>query len=117
MQNKPHLIGQRRAATGPVGRQLALVPLDQILGLTACAVEAVIEPRCGTEFDVGDDVADIETFPRRLDPRHDPAGMRPGFGGIARLDVVAHHIQVGSRTPDAHIVGLGEDLSSQNRVG
>ena len=44
VQNQTHLIGQRRAATGPVGRQLALVPLDQVLRLTACAVEAFIEP-------------------------------------------------------------------------
>jgi hypothetical protein len=44
MQDEPHLsnidpvvrIGQRRTATGAVGGELALVALDQVLGLTAC---------------------------------------------------------------------------------
>ena len=44
VQDQPHLVGQRRAATGAVGGQLALVPLDQVLRLTARAIEAFIEP-------------------------------------------------------------------------
>ena len=67
--------------------------------------------------DIGNDVANIETFPRRLDPCHDAAEMQPGFGGIASLGVVAYHIQIGDRTPDAHVIGLGEDLSDEDRVG
>src|SRR5208337_5657941 len=80
-------------------------------------VETVIKPRGGTVGDVGNDVANIETFPRRLDPCHDAAEMRPGFGGIASLGVVAHQVEFGGRTPDAHLIGLDEDLSGQNRVG
>ena len=75
MQDQSHLIGKRRTATGPVGGQLALVPLDQVFGLSACAVEAVIKPPGSTVGDVGNDVAYVEAFPRRLDPRHDTAGM------------------------------------------
>ena len=42
--------------------------------------------------------------------------MGPGFGGIERLGVVAHHIQVADGASDAHFVGLGEDLGGQDRV-
>jgi hypothetical protein len=34
VQDQSHLIGERRAATGAVGCQLAFVPLDQVLRLT-----------------------------------------------------------------------------------
>ena len=42
MQDKPHLVGERRAATGAIGRQLRLVLLDQVLGLSAGAVDCLI---------------------------------------------------------------------------
>src|SRR5579872_7181764 len=42
MQHKAHLIGACRAATGAVGGELALVQLDQVLGLAACAIERVV---------------------------------------------------------------------------
>src|ERR1700733_9675849 len=91
--------------------------LDQVFRLAASAVEIVIEPLWGTVCDIGDDVANVEAFPRRLDPRHDAARMRPGFRGIAGCDIVAHHIEVAERAPDAYRIGLGEDLSCQHRVG
>ena len=69
VQDEPHLIGQRRAATGAVGGKLGLVQLDQVLGLAARAVEALIQPPGGAAADVGDDIADIETLPRGLDAR------------------------------------------------
>src|SRR5271156_1975589 len=62
-------------------------------------------------------MADIEAFPRRLDPCHDAAGMRPGFRAIAGLGVVTHPVEVGGRTPDADIVGLVEDLTGKDCVG
>ena len=43
-QVQPHLIGQRRAATGAVGGKLGFVQLDQVLGLAARAVETLIRP-------------------------------------------------------------------------
>jgi hypothetical protein len=106
VEDQSHLVGQWRAATGPVRRQLALMPLDQVLCLSTRAVETVIEPLGGTIGDVGNDVADVETFSRRLDPCHDAAGMRPRFCTITRHGVVAHHIQIGGRAPDTDVIGL-----------
>ena len=42
VQDEPHLVGQRRAATGAIGRELRLVLLDQVLGLPAGAVDRFI---------------------------------------------------------------------------
>jgi hypothetical protein len=33
MQNKPHLVCERRSPTGAIGRQLRLVLFDEVLGL------------------------------------------------------------------------------------
>src|ERR1035437_9515743 len=38
VQHEPHLVGERRAATGAVGGKLSLVQLDKVLGLTAGTV-------------------------------------------------------------------------------
>ena len=67
VQQQPHLIGQRRAATGAVGGELGLVQLDQVLRLTAGAVETFIQPPRSAAADVGDHIADIEALPCGLD--------------------------------------------------
>src|ERR1700755_2563177 len=38
VQDQSHLVGERRSATGAIGRQLRLVLLDEVLGLPAGAV-------------------------------------------------------------------------------
>ena len=77
VQKQPHLIGQRRAATGSIGGKLGLVQLDQVLGLAAGAVEAFIQPPRSAAPDVGDDIADIETLPCGLDACGDAAWPWP----------------------------------------
>src|SRR5208283_1066962 len=104
------------AATGAVGGQLALVPLDQVLGLSACAVDGAIERLRVAARDAGDDVTDIQTLAGRLDARHDAAGMGPGFGGVAGLGGVAHGVEDADRAPGAYLVGLGEDQGVQRFV-
>ena len=47
--------------------ELALVQLDQILRLAARAIEAFVEPFGRAVLEVGDDEADVEAEPRRLD--------------------------------------------------
>jgi hypothetical protein len=42
-KDQAHLIGERPAATGPIRRKLALVPIDQVLRLPVGAVEIVID--------------------------------------------------------------------------
>src|SRR5271166_6489374 len=86
------------------------MPLDQVLCLSARAVATVIEPLRGTVGDVCNNVADVETFSRRLDPRDNAAGMQPGFGAVAGLGVIAHHIQLTDRATHAYLIG-------QDRVG
>ena len=52
----------------------------------------------------------------RCHARHDTAGTRPGFGGVAGLGEVAHGVEVADRAPGAHLVGLGEDQGVQGFV-
>ena len=99
MQDEPHLIGERRTATGAVGGELGLVQLDQVLGLAAGAVEILIQPLGGAAADVGDDIADVETLSRGLDACGDAALPRPGLGAVAGLGQVAHGVAILDRAP------------------
>ena len=60
MQHETHLIGDGRAARRAVGGQLRLVQLDQVLGLSARAIEAVVHPFRRAVLEIGDDEADVE---------------------------------------------------------
>src|SRR5208337_554920 len=53
VEKQPHLVGQRGAATGAIGRELALVPLDQILRRAAGTIEALVHPLRSAPGDVG----------------------------------------------------------------
>src|SRR5215204_3381295 len=55
------------------------VQLDQVLGLAAGAIKVGIKPFGRPARDVGDDVANVETEPRRLDAGCDAALPRPGL--------------------------------------
>ena len=44
MENEADLVGKRRTATGAIGGKLGLVQLDQIFGLAARAIQAVVDP-------------------------------------------------------------------------
>src|SRR6185369_17959828 len=89
VQHEPHLIGERRAATGAVGGKLALVELDQVLGLTSGAVEAVVKPLCAAVRKAGHHIADIETLRGGLDPRDDAPINMPRFRAVAGLSEAA----------------------------
>ena len=60
VQDEAHLIGDRRAARRAIGGELRLVQLDQVLGLTARAIEAVVKPFGRAMREIGDDEADVE---------------------------------------------------------
>jgi hypothetical protein len=45
VQHETDLVGERRTATGAVGGELRLVQLDQVFGLAARAIQAVVESR------------------------------------------------------------------------
>jgi hypothetical protein len=44
VQDEAHLIGDWRPARRAIGRKLRFVQLDQVLGLTARAIKAVVKP-------------------------------------------------------------------------
>ncbi len=67
MQDEANLIGERRTTRGSVGAKLRLVKLDEVLRLSARAVETVVEPLRRAIWEIGDDKADIEAEPRRFD--------------------------------------------------
>jgi len=58
VDQQAELIGRRAGAGGTVGGQMQLVRLDQVFGLAALAVDALVEParRAG---EVGDDEAAV----------------------------------------------------------
>ena len=80
VQHQSHLVGERRAAAGAIGRQLGLVLLDEVLGLPPCAVDRFINVLGIAPLQRGDDVADVDASAQhvilvasaRLDPGHDP---------------------------------------------
>ena len=60
MEDEPHLIGPWSAAGGAVGSELRLVQLDQVLGLTALAIERVVDEFGRPGRQAGDDETDVE---------------------------------------------------------
>ena len=116
VQHEPHLVGGRVPAGGAVGGQLRFVEFDQVLGLTAGAVEVGVEPFGRAGGDVRDHVADVEAEPRGLDAGSDAALLSPGLGRVRGLGKAAHRILVvdGPRHPDR--VGGVLDLGGE-RLG
>jgi hypothetical protein len=60
VQHEAHLIGDGGMAGRAIRRQLRLVQLDQVLGLPARAIQAVVDPLGRAVFEIGDDEADVE---------------------------------------------------------
>ena len=109
MQNEADLVGQRRAARRAIGGELSLVQLDEIFRLPARAVEGVVEPFGRAEVEVGDDEADVEAEPRRLDTCDGAPLLVPGACLVARLGIAA---QNGSLSPTARSVRMASAVSS-----
>jgi hypothetical protein len=89
------------------------VQLDQVLGLSTRAIETVIEPFGRTVIEIGDDEADVEAEPRRLDTSNGAPFAIPGFGSMPRLGVTPHDIFVGECAFRANGVRCLVDLSRQ----
>jgi hypothetical protein len=93
---------------------LGVVQLDQVLGLAAGAIKVGIKPFGRPARDIGDDVADVETEPRRRDAGCDAALSRPGFSGVGGLGEATHSVLVFDCARDADRVGELVDLGSQS---
>ena len=105
VQHEPRLIGQRRAARGPVRGELRLVQLDQVLGLAAGAIGAVIEPFRRAEAPIGDDEADEQPKPDR--GLRERALTRQNVGHRAEQLMVWRRTPVG-RAPEPATVKIQE---------
>ena len=84
VENEANLIGERRTAAGAIGGELCLMQLDQILGLAARAIQAVVDPLGRADIEAGDDETDVEAELCRFNT---------GDGGpfaISGLCLVAH---------------------------
>src|SRR6187401_3389383 len=55
VENEADLIGERRTAAGAIGGELCLMRLDQIIGLAARAIQAVVDPLGRTDIEARDD--------------------------------------------------------------
>lgn len=116
MQHEMHLIGERRTATGTVGGKLALVLLDQVLGLATRALEAVIEPFGAAMSEAGHHIADVETLHDRLDPRGDALLGGPRLGAVAGLGVAADGCGIFLGAAHPHIIGDRLDQAAQHVI-
>ena len=90
--------------------------LDQVLGLTARAVEAVVEPFGAAMREAGHHISDIETLHGGLDARGDTPINMPRLRAVARLGVVADRRGVRLGAAHSHIVGDGLDEAAEHVV-
>jgi hypothetical protein len=116
VENEADLIGERRTATGAVGGELRLMLLDQILGLAARAIQAVVDPLGRADIEAGDDEADVEAAHCRLNTGEGAPFAIPGLVLVAGLGIAAQNRQVLDRASRADVVGDLVDFSGE-RLG
>src|SRR6202035_1237696 len=116
MEHETDLVGERRTATGAIGGELRLVHLDQILGLAARAIQAVVDPLGRADIEAGNDEADVEAEHRRLDTGDGAPFAIPGLCLVARLGIAAQNSQVLDGAPRADVVSDLVDFSGE-RLG
>ena len=79
--------------------------LDQILGLAARAIQAVVDPLGRADIEAGDDEADVEAAHCRLNAGDGAPFAIPGLGLVAGLGIAAQNRQVLDRASRADVVG------------
>ena len=89
MQDEAELVGERALAGGAVRRELALVQLDEVLGLAAGAINIFVEI-AGFFAERGDDVAGVEAAGGGLQQGDDPAFAVPRTGGVVEGSEAPH---------------------------
>ena len=104
VQDEAELVGDRALAGGPVGGELALVQLDEVLGLAAGAVDIFIE-MAGVSAERGDDVAGVEAPRGCFQPGDDPAFAVPRTGGVVEGGEAPHLFGGGLGAAHPEVVG------------
>jgi hypothetical protein len=87
------------------------VELDQVLGLSAGAVEAFIQPGRAALGEAGDDEADVQAEPGGLDAGDHAPVLVPGFGAMRGLGMGAQRRGILHRAPCAHGIGGASTLT------
>src|SRR6202165_1222072 len=93
VENEADLVGERRTAARAIGGELCLMQLDQILGLAARAIQAVVDPLGRADIEAGDDEADVEAERGRLNTGDGAPFAIPGLCLVARLGIAAQSRQ------------------------
>src|SRR3546814_20071887 len=91
---------------------MQLVRLDQVLCLTARAVDLLVE-RLGRAGQVGDDDAAVGSLGRRLDACHDAALALPGPGGVVEGGEAADLLRLAFYASHGGVLALIEDAAEQ----
>ena len=68
MQKEPDLVGAGSRTGGPIGGQVKLMGLQQVLHPTSLAVFPLVEPLRPAVGQVGDDVAGVDPVGSGFDP-------------------------------------------------
>src|SRR3954454_21873244 len=89
MQKEPDLVGASSRAGSPIGGQVKLVGLQQVLHPASLAVFPLVEPLRPAVGQIGDDVAGVNPVGSGFDPGNDPALAFPGLGPAPEVLVTA----------------------------
>ena len=90
VQNEADLVADAGTAGGSIGSELRLVQFNEVLGLSARAIEGAVDPFGRDVFDVGDNEAGVEPERRGFDAGDGAPLAAPGFGLVAGFGVVAY---------------------------
>ena len=102
-------------AGGAVGGEVQLVRLDQVLGLSAGAIDLLVE-RLGQARQIGDDEAAVGALGSGLDAGDDAALDLPAFRGVAEIAVAADLVALAVEAAERGVLGERADLAQQHRV-
>src|ERR1700731_3040378 len=78
VQDQAELVGFGIAAGGAVGSELALVQLNEVLGVSPRAIESLVK-MSGAGLERGDDIAHIQPLRRCLDAPHEAPLLVPAL--------------------------------------
>ena len=115
VEDEAELVCGGALARGAPAGELALVQLDQVLGLAAGTVEPFVEG-LGLAGKRGDDEARIEPPDRGLKARHHAALASPDPGGVSERAPDAALVLAGLGAAHAQIVGHGLHMGVQDCV-
>ena len=85
VQEQPQLVGACLGARRAIGRQVGLPGFDVVLGLTAPAVDILVEPTGVALLQIGDDEARVRTLRADLDAGDDALDAAPTRGPVVKL--------------------------------